>query len=119
MGKTGKIVLIVVLLVAAGVIFYLRSGNVNDLTAQREYNTLLECLECQHRFQAALDVADRAPFECPSCHKKAAWFVWECAKCGARFVPPPEGDPPRQPVAPVCSKCGSGNVGRASLEQEL
>jgi predicted RNA-binding Zn-ribbon protein involved in translation (DUF1610 family) len=100
----------------AGVIYYVRAGNVNDLTSNTTYNTQLRCLACNEEFKAKLDVVDKPPFKCPKCQKSAAWFLWECDKCHATFAPPLEGNPPRQPMMPTCPKCGSTSTGRASIQ---
>ncbi|MBI4579393.1 MAG: hypothetical protein HY718_06795 [Planctomycetes bacterium] len=116
MNRAGRIILIVVLFGAAGAVYYFRAGSVNDLTSRREYNARLHCLSCGHDFPAELDVGDVPPRECPKCHGKTAWFVWQCGKCGNTFTPPPGGDPPRQPMMPTCPKCQSAMTGRAAAE---
>lgn len=114
MSRGTQIALIVGLLVLAGGIYYLRAGNVNDLTSNREVNAHLQCAACQKEFDTNLDVADIPPFACEQCGKKEAWPVWECGKCQHRFTPAPEGQPPRQPMMPKCPKCGSTSTGRTS-----
>lgn len=106
MNKTTGTVLIVVIFLAAGVLYYVRSASLNDLSSQREYNAKLHCLSCGEIYGADLDVKDRAPFDCPKCKKKTAWFVWNCGNCKKEFTPKPEGDPPDQPMIPKCSHCG-------------
>jgi predicted RNA-binding Zn-ribbon protein involved in translation (DUF1610 family) len=114
MNKATRIALVIVLFVAAGVIYYTRAGGVNDLNAKHDYNAQIHCLACNNEAPAKLDVVDVGPFACPKCGKKAAWHVWECTKCNNRFTPPPGGDPPRQPAMPTCPKCGSSMTGRFS-----
>jgi DNA-directed RNA polymerase subunit RPC12/RpoP len=103
-------------LLLAGLIYYVRSGNANTLTSRTDFNTQLKCLSCSEQFKVNLNVEARPPFACEKCGKPAAWFLWECEKCHTLFAPAPEGEPPRQPMMPKCPKCGSGSTGRASLE---
>lgn len=114
MNKTTGTVLIVVIFLAAGGLYYLRSGGVNDITAQRNYNTKLHCLSCNQDFMAELDVGDAPPIQCAKCGKKTGWYKWNCGSCGNEFTPDPSGDPPRQPPMPSCPKCNSGMTGRVA-----
>ncbi len=99
-------------LLLAGVIFYLRSGNVNDITSRTDYNTQLKCRACGNEFGAKLDVGESAPFKCPKCGQMQAWHLWQCRKCQTTFLPPLEGNPPRPPMMPKCPKCGSETTER-------
>lgn len=118
MSKNTSIALVVILFGSAGALYYWRSGNINDVGAKRTTQSTLQCLDCKHEFVAEVDAAEKAPFKCAKCGKKAAWYVWQCGKCQTHFVPPPEGDPPRQPLMPSCPKCGGGMTGRVSLPEE-
>lgn len=112
MNKNTTIAIVILLFGAAGGMYYWRSGGVNDLTSQRNYNASLHCLSCNQDFLAELDVADAPPINCSKCGKKTGWYKWECGSCGEKFTPAPGGDPPRQPVAPPCPKCKGSMTGR-------
>lgn len=112
MSNKVKIGVSVSALLLGGVLYFMRSGEVNDLVTRTDYNTRLGCRSCGHEFSAELDVVDRPPFECPECKKLDAWHVWRCNECKNRFVPEPEGDPPRAPMIPRCPECGGQSTGR-------
>ncbi|HOA71866.1 MAG TPA: hypothetical protein PL151_02295 [Phycisphaerae bacterium] len=116
MDKKYSIALVVILFGAAGGLYYWRSADLNDYGTRRNYNASLHCTSCNKDFLAELDVADTPPVECPNCGKMTGWYRWECAKCNEQFTPPASGNPPRQPVAPSCPKCGSSATGRMGGE---
>jgi putative FmdB family regulatory protein len=112
--KSAKIGTSVALILAAVVIYVVRSGgSASEITAATDYNALLKCRGCGNEFKATLDVADEPPYKCPKCGKREAWKLAECHKCGNIFLPPVSGDPPRPPMIPTCPKCGSQQAGAA------
>ncbi|HEY3245198.1 MAG TPA: hypothetical protein VGM03_17795 [Phycisphaerae bacterium] len=108
----------VVLLVAAGAIYAWRSSQNEGVTSRWDYTTRLQCLACKHEFVANLNVSDEPPYKCEKCKQSAAWRLRKCNDCGNVFCPEPSGDPPRQPIIPVCPKCNSGSTGAAPLESK-
>lgn len=115
MDKKYSIALVVLLLGGAGGLYYWQSGQINDLGAQRGLTTHVQCAACDHGYTHTVDAADQPPFECPKCKKSQVWYKWQCGGCGAEFLPPTEGDPPRQPMMPACPKCKGQMTGRMSV----
>lgn len=114
MSNSVKAAAAVGIIVLAGGIYYLRAGSeTNDLTSRREYNALLKCRACGAEYAAELNVRDIPPYACEKCGKREAWHLWECRQCHKTFVPEPQGNPPRAPIAPACPECGSVMTGRA------
>lgn len=113
MSNGAKITLAVVLLVAAGSLYFLRTGNANDLANRTDFNAALRCQVCKASFNAQVEVAEDPPYGCEKCGKREAWPLWKCTSCGELFLPEVSGTPPRQPIAPACPKCKSLGTGTA------
>jgi DNA-directed RNA polymerase subunit RPC12/RpoP len=72
---------------------------------------VLRCVECGADTVAAVRAADASRVaECPRCHARSAYKLWQCRTCNERFLPPaPEpGDAIR------CPKCRGTQIGTAS-----
>lgn len=111
MSNGAKITLAVVVLVVAGSLYFLRMGNVNDLTARTGYSAKVQCRACKATYQGEFDLSERMPAVCEKCSKKEAWPLWHCLNCKEVFLPEVSGDPPRVPIAPPCPKCKATNTG--------
>ena len=116
MSNTTKIAVAVVVLVLAVVLYVVRSDEGGPVTSRTDYNATLECMACNHQFKANLQVTDRPPHLCPNCDKKEAWQLRQCRDCGEVFLPPLEGDPPRQPMIATCPKCKSQATGAVRMD---
>lgn len=113
-----KIAAAVGILILAVGIFWLRSGDSpNNLAGASSYDTRVMCRACNQSYPDTLGKGDTYPLSCKKCGKKEAWPQKQCYKCGNRFVPPPEGNPPHMPVAPRCPKCKSDSVGSVPPEE--
>jgi hypothetical protein len=107
-----KVAAAVGILAIAGLVYRLRSdGGSNDLASARSYNARLMCRACGNSFPGTIGKSDRPPIVCKKCGKQEAWPEHQCYDCGNRFVPELEGNPPRIPVVPHCTKCKSVRVG--------
>ncbi|KAB2948797.1 MAG: hypothetical protein KJ057_03645 [Phycisphaerae bacterium] len=106
----------ILILVVAVLVYSWRSGG-GDQTVSREFGAVLRCMKCGHSVARSLDVADAPPFSCSDCGAQEAWFLKKCHACGELFLPPLEGDPPRQPMIPSCTRCGSQATGAASTKE--
>lgn len=72
---------------------------------------VLRCVECGAESVATIRAADASRVaECPRCHARAAYKLWQCRTCGERFLPPAPGDGD----AIRCPKCRSTQIGTAS-----
>jgi predicted RNA-binding Zn-ribbon protein involved in translation (DUF1610 family) len=117
MNRTVKIVIAVVVLAGAVILYFARSEE--DASAVgAEYNTVLGCMECGEQARAALQSSQEFPMVCEKCGKKAAWRCKQCRSCGEIFLPPLEGDPPRQPIVATCPKCRSQMTGAVRMDSE-
>jgi len=115
MSKSARIGLSLALLVAAVVLYVLRSGGgASEITARTDFDARVKCRACQAEYLAKLDIEQVPPYKCQKCGKNEAWSMWQCNECGTRFLPDPVGDPPRPPMAAACPKCKSLSTGAAS-----
>lgn len=115
-----KVVVAVVVFVAAGVIFFFNREASDALPNQSKWQAELECSACQHRFNTTVKIeASGDALECPSCRKRAGWPLKYCFACDHKFSPKLVGDPPRPEAMPTCPKCGTNkNVGAAIPDPE-
>jgi predicted RNA-binding Zn-ribbon protein involved in translation (DUF1610 family) len=115
--KSAKIGVSVALIVAAVVIYVVRSrGAANDITSRTSFNAVVMCRACGARSDVTLDVTDVPPYKCPKCGKREAWGMVKCHHCGNVFLPEISGDPPRPPMIATCPKCKSQETGAAVPE---
>ena len=114
----GKIAAAVGLLLLAGIVYFVRLDSFpNDRGSSREFNTRVMCRACGQSYGAAIRASDQFPLKCEKCGKPEAWPQKQCYKCGNRFVPEPEGNPPHMPMVYKCPKCGSSSVGGAAPDK--
>ncbi len=119
MSKSAKIGVSIALIVAAVVIYVVRSrGAANDITSRTSFDAVVMCRACGARSDVTLEVTDAPPYKCPKCGKLEAWKLVECHHCGNVFLPEISGDPPRPPMIPTCPKCQSNQVGAAIPKQK-
>ncbi|MCH7872822.1 MAG: hypothetical protein IID33_14090 [Planctomycetes bacterium] len=73
------------------------------------------CLSCRQEDQASYKQGERPPAECPNCGQRTVYQWTFCFECNKRFVATPvpssDGGPPKPPVIPVCTACGSSRTG--------
>lgn len=73
------------------------------------------CLACKTEVEGTYKVAESEPFECPTCHQRAAFQWWFCHDCSKRTLPHfirAKGDQPaRVPPHPRCSACNCTTIG--------
>jgi len=102
----------VVLLVAAGYLYFSRAGAEAELP--QEYTVDGVCLACGQEVHVVAKITDPQPYVCSSCGERAVYTWLYCYDCNKRFVPrlqaSPGGGLPNLPVIPSCSECGSSNV---------
>ncbi len=90
---------------AAGGIWLARGTSVIR-TEKTAWNAVLQCVECDHRFDAELKLTfPLSAASCPECGRPSAWEVKHCSACDHSFVPELVGDPLRPPPMPACPKC--------------
>ena len=116
MSNAVKVAIAVVVLVLAVVLYFVRSHGGGHPTSRTDYNAKLQCVACNHQFKTNLEVTDRPPYPCPNCGKKEAWPLRQCRDCDEVFLPPLEGDPPRQPMIATCPKCKSQATGAVRMD---
>ena len=67
----------------------------------------LRCAACGHEHDVPVDPARAYPVVCPACGERAAEPLWECQRCGQRFLPQVLDD-----GIVHCPRCGGTAVGR-------
>lgn len=100
----------VALLLAAYLFFY--SGRQGKLPDAFTIDGV--CLKCEQETRVTYRRRERAPFLCPDCGEQAVYSWIYCYECKKRFVPKltaSDEGPPRMPVVPVCTACGSTRTG--------
>ena len=111
--NSGLGLLAVALLGFAGYMFVKRSGGREAFPSV--YRLEGVCLACKQDCEATYKQGERLPAVCPHCRQRAVYQWSYCFECNKRFVatpvPSPDGGPPKPPVVPVCTACGSGRTG--------
>ena len=112
-----KIGLLIGLLVAAGVVYYVTSGEATDTQNLKKTSQWLLCVnpKCNAAFEKTLeDVREESEtmgamgggYLCPECGKKSAQLAEKCPYCGNVFIPRPRpGD-----FRDRCPKCGKSSM---------
>ncbi len=96
----------VALIVAAGLVFYFL-GEPADSAAGDAYRVAIRCITCGYSSDDfAVRTTQSFPMACPGCKELSCKQVWQCRRCGNRFVPPAAF-----PVVCPATGCGSSNVG--------
>lgn len=70
------------------------------------------CLNCKAEDRYTYPRGDVPPFVCHSCGQQAVYPLFYCTNCGKLFVPVLDTSvsPPRIPLVPWCTECGSSSV---------
>ena len=95
----------VLLTLAAVMLYFMLKPDRGHLTA--ESTITVKCVACGHEQQLVVDPRRDYPVVCPACGERAAEPVWECLRCGERFVPQGGTDDIVR-----CPNCGGTQVGR-------
>ncbi len=114
MNATRKPILggIAVVVLLASAFFLFRSGA--PATLPDTYTMEGVCLECARENRISYPSGQHAPHACPDCAARAVYPWMYCQACRKRFVPqlePSADGPPRFPVVPACTACGSNRTG--------
>lgn len=110
--RNAAVGVIAVALIAFAVYRFGRAGGAAPIPSQ--YTIEGVCLACKNEVRADASLNQPQPLRCPSCGQDAVYEWMYCNACKKRFVPnlarPDPQGPPRVPVVPSCSACGSTNV---------
>lgn len=102
-----KVIIVVVLLVASGVTYFMLSGRQNNVGSRTGKEVRVKCLSCQKESDLKVEVSEEQPYKCPACGKREAWRMYQCYDSGKLFVPDREGNPPRLPMIITCPDGGA------------
>ena len=104
--------LVVVLLVAAGVIYYVRSTHKPGPPAPTHVDGV--CVACATDVQEDVPAGTALPLICPHCKEQTVYAWWFCEDCKKLFVPKliqrKTGGPPQPDRQPACPGCRSAKV---------
>lgn len=98
---------------AAGYFFFSNRGSSGAVSATT-YEFRGACLACKQPVQTTQHFDENFPLKCPKCGQAAVYPWYYCYQCKKRFVPELDrsgSGPPRVPMGPRCTACGSDNVG--------
>jgi DNA-directed RNA polymerase subunit RPC12/RpoP len=103
---------VVVLVVVAGVIYYVRSAEKTKPLPKTQIDGV--CVACGKEVQLETEPGNVPPLVCPYCKERTVYAWWYCENCKKLFVPrliaSERSGPPRPEMRPVCPGCGSHTV---------
>src|SRR5215510_14456582 len=76
----------VLLIASAGGTYYALQAPA-DRTHSGSYRVIVRCSKCNKDRQVDMQPGQTFPLLCPTCKERACHQLWQCRKCGKRFVP--------------------------------
>ncbi len=99
-----------VALISISLWLYLRLTALTGPSTNPAATVTVRCVQCQRDATVTIPAGDTSRVvECPHCHARAAYKLWQCRSCNERFLPPS----PRTGDIMTCPKCGGTQVGTA------